>query len=601
MLDNEFHGLPVHCKSSYVTMRDGVRLAVSVWLIDEDATSTGTFPALVITTRYWAAMAFEQDDPSLQMNYLGAAYHALRGYRLVVADARGTGASFGSREAETSSLEVEDIGEVLDWAAHQPWCDGRVAVWGVSYTAITALYSLAVAPETMKLSICRAPDYDMYRHLFAPGGIINHWFIETWGRLTAAMDANDTAAAYADGYMLGPGNGKGNRLLGARPVDEDPDGALLDVAVAEHSSNFNIANPGSSVEFIDHFLTDKNPPIFDPVYRAEINRRNIPVIIRCGWHDAGTALGALAMFTSFSNPVHVILGPENHEGTFHVDPFQSGDGTSPEAVSRYVTRVWVADSLDNFFGSPQDGSGEPVTKRPQRLVEYYTLGENSWKTTEKWPLPQTQMQRLYFAENNQLTNTVPQTQKASDLYSVNLEATTGLYNVWHAQSPDYPIYFPDRQDEDKKLIVYDTQPLDKDTEITGHPVVYLYLRSTATDGQFFVYLETIDPDGRVRLLTEGELRGLHRKVSDEAPPYTMFGPYHSLLEKDAQPIIPGEVTEIAFDLLPLSVLLKKGQRIRVAIAGADKDTFEPIACCEAPELTIERNSVYASCIDLPII
>ena len=53
------------------------------------------------------------------------------------------------------------------------------------------------------------------------------------------------------------------------------------------------------------------------------------------------------------------------------------------------------------------------------------------------------------------------------------------------------------------------------------------------------------------MLTEGQLRALHRKVSDKTPPYKMFGPYHSLKKKDAEPLIPGDVAEIAFDLLPI--------------------------------------------------
>ena len=81
----------------------------------------------------------------------------------------------------------------------------------------------------------------------------------------------------------------------------------------------------------------------------------------------------------------------------------------------------------------------------------------------------------------------------------------------------------------------------------------------------------------------------------------MFGPYHSLKEKDAQPLIPDEITEVAFDLYPISVLLQKGQRIRVAIAGADKDTFTPIVGCETPKITVERNAIYPSFIDLPIV
>ena len=81
----------------------------------------------------------------------------------------------------------------------------------------------------------------------------------------------------------------------------------------------------------------------------------------------------------------------------------------------------------------------------------------------------------------------------------------------------------------------------------------------------------------------------------------MFGPYHSFKEKDAEPLIPDEVAEIAFDLLPISVLLKKGQRIRLTIAGTDSDVFAPIPGCESPGIIIERNSVYASCIDLPCV
>jgi hypothetical protein len=81
----------------------------------------------------------------------------------------------------------------------------------------------------------------------------------------------------------------------------------------------------------------------------------------------------------------------------------------------------------------------------------------------------------------------------------------------------------------------------------------------------------------------------------------MFGPYHTFERNDALPLVPGEVAEIAFDLLPISVRFEAGWRIRLAIAGADRDVFAPIPGCEAPEITVERNSQHASYIDLPII
>ena len=584
------------CQSEYVVMPDGIRLAVSTWLAkDKDnEKNTNKRPAVVITTRYWRAMAFKQDNPEFQRNYPLASYLWSRGYVLVVADARGSGASFGSRENEISPAEVVDIGEIIDWAAQQDWCDGRVATSGTSYTACTTLVSLVTGSSALKLGVCRAPDFDGYRHLLAPGGIVNISFIKDWGAATAAQDANDAKTLLAGGYWKVPQGGADN-VLGVRPVDDDVEGTLLAAAVAEHNSNYNLA--GDNMMFIDHSVLADGGLYF---HQERIERSNLPAVIRCGWHDAGTALGALSLFNTCGNSMRVILGPWNHAGDALVDPFQSGDGSQPETFAKDYRLGLIANSLDATFKKDAHQSSHTVEGEQFGIVEYYTLGENQWKTTKAWPLPTTQMQRLYLSADHRLVDVAPAQKSGCDSYQVNLTTTTGLNNRWYCQL-QHPVFFADRQEEDKKLLVYDTPPLEEDVEITGHPVVYLYVRSSATDGQFFVYLETIDPDGRVRLLTEGQLRALHRKVSNKTPPYQIFGPYHSLKKKDVEPMNPGEVTEIAFDLLPLSVLLKKGQRIRLAIAGADKDTFAPIEGIENPELTVERNRDYASYIDLPFV
>jgi putative CocE/NonD family hydrolase len=116
-----------------------------------------------------------------------------------------------------------------------------------------------------------------------------------------------------------------------------------------------------------------------------------------------------------------------------------------------------------------------------------------------------------------------------------------------------------------------------------------------------VYLEDVDESGRVTYVIEGQLRVIHRKVSDDMPPYKLPIPHHSFKREDGMPLTPGEITEITFGLHPTSVLIKKGHRIRVAIAGHDKDTFARIPEKGVPTLTISRNSEYASHIDLPVI
>ncbi len=129
----------------------------------------------------------------------------------------------------------------------------------------------------------------------------------------------------------------------------------------------------------------------------------------------------------------------------------------------------------------------------------------------------------------------------------------------------------------------------------------LYVSSTHDDGAFFVYLEDVGPDGRVRYITEGQLRALHRKVSDEKPPYVIHGPYHSFLRKDGMPLVPGEVARLAFELMPTSVVFQAGHRIRIAIAGADKDTFRRIPEEGSATIRVHRSPDYPSRIILPVI
>lgn len=103
------------------------------------------------------------------------------------------------------------------------------------------------------------------------------------------------------------------------------------------------------------------------------------------------------------------------------------------------------------------------------------------------------------------------------------------------------VIYPDRREEDEKLLTYDSAPLEGDIEITGMPVVTLRLSSTATDGSLHVYLEDVAPEGRVTYLTEGIFRAVNRSVSSETPPYRQFGPYHTFRAEDASPLVPGEV------------------------------------------------------------
>lgn len=579
-------------RSSYVPMRDGVRIAVSVWLPREAKAATPR-PAVMASTRYWRAMALREDRPEYQTSFPFAFHLWERGYVLVACDARGTGASFGTREMEIPPDEVADLGELVEWVSVQPWCDGRVATTGTSYTANTALMSCAAGPPALEVGVARAMDFDVYRQLISPGGILNSWMADNWGGLTGAMDRNDAAVVFAD-----QSDEIKNVVIGVRPVDEDEEGVLLGGAVAEHKDNFNATEIREFLEFIDDGRRGRPDVGLESFaiyhHREAIQASAKPIVYRAGWHDAGTSLGAMSFFTSFSNPKRVIVGPWNHGGDFRADPFRPGDGLHPEAIPPEEVFDQVVSSLDPFFKI----GAEPLE---MNVLEYYTLGENRWKSTRVWPLPETRMKRMYLWAGHAMRSEPPEDATGRDSYKVDPTAGTGDCNRWHTQVAHRSVHHPDRREEDKKLLVYDSPPLEEAVEITGHPVVRLNVRSTAPDGQFFAYLEAVLPDGTVKLITEGQLRAIHRKVSNDPPPYTIFGPYHSYKRVDAMPLVPGEVASIAFDLFPMSVRFEKGWHIRLAIAGADKDVFDPIPGCEAAEITLERNARYPSFIDLPTI
>ena len=162
------------------------------------------------------------------------------------------------------------------------------------------------------------------------------------------------------------------------------------------------------------------------------------------------------------------------------------------------------------------------------------------------------------------------------------------------------VTYKDRSRADRRLLTYTSPPLTEDVEFTGHPIITLYLTSSESDGALYVYLEDVDESGKVIYVTEGQLRAIHRRLSGEETPYK-FVPYHSFKRQDSMPLIPGEVAELTFGLLPTSVLFRKGHRIRIAIAGHDKDTFARIPAVGTPVISVQRNRIHASHIELPRI
>ena len=155
---------------------------------------------------------------------------------------------------------------------------------------------------------------------------------------------------------------------------------------------------------------------------------------------------------------------------------------------------------------------------------------------------------------------------------------------------------------DSKALTYTSAPLDSDIEITGTPLIHLWVSSTSKDGYFFAFLEEVDGKTNVsHYITNGMIRAGCRALSDRFP-WTDFGiPYHRCYKTDYQPLTPGQPEALDFSFYPTSYILRRGNRIRVSITGSLQTNYAGMVENPPPRLSIFRDSSRLSYLELPEI
>jgi len=290
-------------------------------------------------------------------------------------------------------------------------------------------------------------------------------------------------------------------------------------------------------------------------------------------------------YTNMQTPRKLLLGPWGHCGTKGDAPLDL-----QAEYHRWYDR-WLKGVHNGIMDEP------PIT--------YYTMGApegRRWRAADQWPLPDEQPTSYYFAagpsgsiasvNDGSLGLGSPTSVGDSETYAVDTTCTSrcGTYQMTRR----------DLRESDAKGLTYTTAPLDADLEVTGHPVLHLWVSSTARDGDFFVFLEEVDPDGYSRYVSKGTLRASHRAV--HPPPYDNLGlPWHRSLSQDATGLVPGEPTELTIPLQPTSNVFNVGQRIRVTITCAEREVVTPLDLPDGTTVTVYRNASHASHVTLPVI
>ena len=150
-----------------------------------------------------------------------------------------------------------------------------------------------------------------------------------------------------------------------------------------------------------------------------------------------------------------------------------------------------------------------------------------------------------------------------------------------------------------KGLQFSTEALTEDVQISGHPVLRLWLSSSVNDADVVARIDDVAADGTATYRTvEGRLRASLRKLTE--PPYNNLGlPYHPFSEDSVQPLVPGEAVELQFDFYTISNVFKKGHKIRLTLNFAEQRATKKIN--PAPTVTIHHGGERRSTLILPVI
>lgn len=557
--------------SIYVEVRDGTKLAVDIFRPTENGEPTAD-PLPVIWThhRYHRAVMREDGQVSSIVDDAPALRLLLRhGYVVAAVDVRGGGASYGTRRGEFSPEETLDAYDMTEWFAAQPWCDGNVGMYGLSYLGITQYMAASTQPPHLKAIFPMMAMYDMYGFAY-PGGVFNNNFILNWSAGNFALD----------------------KVMRAAPVGEDVDQTMLDEAMAQHQDNWNIYTLALDHPYRDSVVLGDAPiySLLSPsTYLDQINNSGVAIYTLAGWYDLYTR-DAVTWFNNLTVPQKLIITPWSH--TMYGAEFE----VFPEHLRWYD--YWLK-GIDNGI------MDEPP-------IYYYVMGappETAWRFAETWPLPEQQLTPFYLSagpvesvasvNDGGLSLEPPVDAAAQDDYVVDYSTTTGPATRWTAGYGG-GFDYPDMTANDQKALTYTSAPLEVDTQITGHPVAHLWITASAEDADVIVYLEEVNANGVSHYLSEGTLRLSYRALN-EAPWNTMGLPFHRGNQADVAPLPTGELTELVIDLLPTSNIFDAGNRIRISITGADVDTYLTPGLDPPPTLSLYRSAENASYIELPVI
>lgn len=555
-------------KDVLVPMRDGVRLAADIYR----PAATGQFPVLLSRTPY---------NKNGQADL--ARFFAQNGYAVVVMDSRGLFASHGDWHPYTD--EAEDGYDTQQWVGQQPWSNGKVGMFGRSYPGFTQLLPARFRSPYVKAIMPEAAQSSNFGAIWSTNGIYHLALGLSWGTRQEALATEKPLPS--PNWV---------RVMNHLPLKSAMD------LIGVHSP------------FVADTITRDR---YDDFWRKmsiqeHYAEMDVPAFHLTGWYDDLTheTLVNFAAMKKQSRSEHarrwqkLLIGPWGHG--VRTDP-KYGDMDFGPNMSTDLRALHL-----RWYDYHLKGVANGLDK--EAPIRIFIMGENVWREEQEWPLARARATTFYLRSDGiantrmgsgRLSLQAPAADEAPDQYVYDPRYPVPTYgghgsggggitsdSAFSIAGPMDQRSIQQRED----VVVYTTEMLESDTEVTGDIELRLHFTTDVPDTDFFATLSDVYPDGRAILISEGALRTRFRDSLERPELLTPNRPY-----------------EVKIPIWGTSNLFKKGHRIRLHLTSSNFPRFnrnlnsgKPMAEETADDIRVARQRILhdrarASALILPVV
>ncbi|MEA2125473.1 MAG: uncharacterized protein QOI80_2255 [Solirubrobacteraceae bacterium] len=467
----------------------------------------------------------------------GSSGYVDHGYARINTDVRGSGKSGGAL-CLLCLREQKDVYDVVEWVARQPWSNGRVALYGYSYSAITSLLGSALQPPHLRAVVVGHPPTDPYRDVVWHNGLYDQAFIAGWFAGQTATQA------------VG---------LGGQPQ-------YLDRAQQQFA------------------VETAQIPYDGPVYRersvlAKLRRIKVPVYAWSGFHDMYSR-GDLRLIDGLASKHKLlVIDASTHHGTGQAGevgaPYDDGGAPSLDsAPPKGEDQAW----LDRFLKGARNG----IVTRPR--VRFLDLGDRTWHAARSWSSVGRRLESLHLSgaksgtaslsPNDGTLAPAPPTGRASYQDSYVYTPTAGASIPSGKEGPDaFAPYVPlDQTIDQPEGLTFTTPALKAPLRLAGPSELRFWAVTEASDMAFVGRLIDLAPDGAQQVITQGWLRASFRHVDRSRS--RAGAPY--LTDDRNTPVGIGATTKYRMDLWDDAYTLAPGHRLRLWLSSSDFPNHTPL-------------------------